>query len=166
MIVAFARKLGLNEADAADVAQETLTRFITDYRAGKYDRERGRLRSWIIGIVRYRVADLKRSQAYRRQHRGESAMVDLASAEQLNAIWDAERRRTLLWQAIGELRDQTRLTERTIRAFELYVLHERPAEEVARDLGLTPHDVYMAKNRVAERLRETLARLEEIFDDG
>ena len=73
IIFAFTRKLGLDESDAADVAQEAMLRFVQEYRAGKYDRQRGRLRSWIIGIVKYRAADLQRSGAKHRERRGESA---------------------------------------------------------------------------------------------
>ncbi len=166
MIVSFAQRLGLYESDAADIAQETLARFIRDYREGKYDRERGRLRSWIIGIVKYRVADLKRAQASRRENRGESAMIDMPADDELNQLWEAERRRVLLTQAIEELRSQSKLSEKTMLAFEQYALRDRPVDEVAAELNLTRHDVYMAKNRVAEKLRDILSRLEDIFDDS
>ena len=49
---------------------------------------------------------------------------------------------------------------------EREVMEEAPAAEVARELGISAQDVYMAKNRVAERLRGILARLDELFDDG
>ena len=166
IIVGFARKLGLDLEDAADVAQETLVCIVRDYCAGKYDRARGRLRSWIIGIVKYRVADLRRAQAARREHRGSSALVEIPDHEQLTDLWEEQRRQAILEQAISELYQSTKLNERTIRAFERYVLQERPAADVARELGLTAHDVYMAKNRVAERLRIILDRLDEFFEDG
>ena len=66
IIVGLARKMGLADEDAADVAQETLVRFIKAYRAGQYHREKGRLRSWIIGIAIYRIADARRARAARR----------------------------------------------------------------------------------------------------
>ena len=160
------RKLGLNEQDADDVAQETLIQFVRAYHDGKYDRKRGRLRSWIIGIVKHRVADLYRARAGRREWRGESALLHIPDDDHLTQIWETQRRRAVLLQAVTELREESKLNERTIRAFEFYVIHERPAAEVARDLGLTRHDVYVAKSNVARRLREILGRLEELFDDG
>ena len=51
VVFGFARRLGLDDADAADVAQETLTRFLEEYRRGVYDRERGRLRSWLVTLT-------------------------------------------------------------------------------------------------------------------
>jgi len=166
IILGVARKLGLTDEDAADVAQDTLARFVQEYRAGRYDRTRGRLRSWLIGIVKYRVSDLRRKQAVRREARGESGFLGLAEDADCDALWDAERRQVLLQQAMDELREHGRTNERTIRAFELYAIAGRPVEEVAAELALTPQDVYMAKSNVAQRLRAILERLDQLFDDG
>ena len=38
IVIAFARKLGLSESDAGDVAQETILQFLKEYKEGKYDR--------------------------------------------------------------------------------------------------------------------------------
>src|SRR5882672_6361039 len=70
VLQAFARRLGLADEDADEIAQDVLARFVERYRAGEYDRERGRLRSWIFGIARTRVADWRRSRARRREERG------------------------------------------------------------------------------------------------
>lgn len=165
IVLGFARRVGLSETDAEEVTQETIMRFLEEYRSGKYDRTRGRLRSWIVGILRYRIADLRRSTARRNVARGESAIVNLPDHD-LDDIWESERRSVILRQAINELRETTKTSEKTIQAFELYVLHQNSPDSVAAELGMTVADVYMAKNRVAERLHEIIKRLEEVFDDG
>jgi RNA polymerase sigma-70 factor (ECF subfamily) len=166
IVFAVARKLGLDEDEAADTTQETLLQFLRDYRKGKYDRSRGRLRAWIVGIVRHRALDVFRSKAARPAAVGDTLLQDVPGDDALGAIWEAERRQSLVRQALAELRDQTRTSETTIRAFELFVVEQQPAQDVARQLGLTAHDVYMAKNRVADRLRDVLGRLEVLFNDG
>ena len=166
IILGFARRLGLNEADAADVAQDTLVRFLRDYRLGKYDRTRGALRSWIISIVKFRIADLHRARESRRERRGESAFIDLVGDDAMESIWEAERRRAVLAQALVDLRQTSKTSDKSLRAFEMYALQEVSAETVAQKLDMSLRDVYMAKNRVAERLRDILSRLEELFDDG
>ncbi|MCA9291161.1 MAG: sigma-70 family RNA polymerase sigma factor, partial [Phycisphaerales bacterium] len=122
IIIAFARRLGLNEEDAADVAQSTLIRFVKSYRAGQYDRTRGRLRSWIIGIVACRIADLQKSRGARREHRGDSAIIVMPADDRISEMWDEEHRREVLRQAFRELREQTRTSDATLAAFELFVI--------------------------------------------
>ncbi|MHC4946635.1 MAG: RNA polymerase sigma factor [Planctomycetota bacterium] len=166
IVIGFARRLGLADPDAADVAQETMARFLEEYRAGRYDRDRGRLRSWIIAIARTRVAGIRRRRATRREARGESAIVDLADEARLTSIWDAERRTRILREALTRLRETTRTDERTIRTFEMHVLNHVPAAAVAAELDIGVQDVYLAKSRVARRLREIVTSLESVYDDA
>jgi RNA polymerase sigma-70 factor (ECF subfamily) len=163
ILYGFARRFGLDETDAADVAQETLLRFVQEYRAGRYDRGRGRLRAWLMGIAKFRVADLKRARARRRTTRGESALHDVVDDSEASLIWDTEQRRFIYNAAIAELRAGTRLADRTIDAFERVVLHQQPVREVAESLGVTAQEVYDAKSRIVEKLREILPRYEALF---
>ncbi len=66
VIIALALHLGLRHDEASEVAQETLSQFVRDYLAGRYDRGRGRLRSWILGIARHRILDVQRHRQRRR----------------------------------------------------------------------------------------------------
>ncbi len=166
IIVAFARKLGLGEEDADDAAQETMTKFLQEYQAGKYDRSRGRLGSWIIGIAKYRIADLKRSRMRRREARGDSAIVGLPDDRRLEELWEAEVRREVLNRSMEELRQRTRMNRRTIRAFEMVALEQKAAAEVAHELGMTVNDVYVAKNRAIEQLRKIRDTLGAVYEVG
>lgn len=160
ILIAFLHRVGLSDSDAADVAQETLACFLQDYRLEKYDRQQGRLRAWLIGIARYRVADLRRSILKRREYRGESAIEGLPDDLDADAIWEAEERRHIFQQAVRELRETTRFNERTIEAFERVVLFSEPVEQVAAELGLSAQEIYNAKSRVIDRLREIVKRYE------
>ena len=161
ILVGFLQRMGLNEADAADVAQETLTCFVQDYRQRKYDRQHGRLRSWLIGIARCRLGDMRRAVGRRREVRGNSAIEGMPNEADAESIWDTEERRCMFEQAINELRQTTRFNERTLEAFERVALRREPVETVAAQLGLSPQEIYNAKNRVVERLREIVKRYEE-----
>lgn len=166
IVTGFARRLGLSLHEAEDAAQDVLSDFVKEYRAGNYDRSRGRLRSWLIGMVKTRIAQVKRLQVRRRERRGASALVELTDAPDLDLAWDQERKLALLRQALLELRETSRTSAKTLEAFEQYVLQRRPAQEVARRLGVTAQEVYVAKNRVADRVRNIVARLDGLFDDG
>ncbi|MBI5864415.1 MAG: RNA polymerase sigma factor [Planctomycetes bacterium] len=166
ILIAFLRRMGLNDNDAADVAQETLACFVQDYRQKKYDRAQGRLRSWLIGIARYRLADMYRAKVRRREYRGESAIVDVPDEPEVESVWEAEEKRHIFEQAVAELRATTRFNEKTIEAFERVVLRREPTETVSAELGLTPQEIYNAKNRVIEKLREIISRYEMLFVGG
>ena len=161
IILNFVRRLGLSDADAADVAQETLIQFTREYRDGRYDRERGRLRSWIITIARYKVAAVRRAQARGGgPARGDSVIVNLEDEAELTRIWEVERRTILLRQAMEQLKSTSRTADRTIQAFELLVTRHMAAPAVAEALGMSVHDVYLAKSRCTRKLREILESLE------
>lgn len=163
VIVGLAQKFGLMLADAEDVAQETLTRFVKHYRLGKYDRERGRLRSWLIGIARRCIVDALRARARRRERRGESAIAGVPSADEMEGLWEAECQRAIMSRALEELHDSSRADERTLRAFEAVAFDQRPAQEVARELNMSVDSVYHAKSRCTKRLRSIVTRLKEAY---
>jgi RNA polymerase sigma-70 factor (ECF subfamily) len=162
----FAMKLGLSYADAEDITQEALARFVKAYRAGKYDRSRGKLSSWLVAIAQRCIFDLKHSRAGRLERRGESAIISLSDTNALDVVWDEECRRVVLEKALAELRGATKLDEKTIRAFELVALEQKTAQEAARITGLSVDSVYAAKHRCLSQLREILARLNEIYELG
>lgn len=166
IVVAFARRLGLGDADAEDAAQETLARFLRAYREGQYDRNRGRLRAWIVGIARHCVADARRRRREVAAGSEISALAELEDEHRLSELWDSEHRREVLRQALLRVRRDSRIEPRTIEAFERVALAEEPPAAVAASLGLTLNDVYVAKHRVTTRLRETILAVEADYDDA
>ena len=164
ILVGFGRRLGLTPEDAADAAQETLASFVRAYRGGKYQRERGRLRSWLIGIARHCVRDVQQARAARARERGISAVADLPDEARMTQIWEAECEQEILRHSLAELRRQTKTDERTIRAFEMVAFGGQRAADVAAALDMTANDVYLAKHRCLKRLREIVAELEDLYE--
>ncbi|MDG2030487.1 MAG: RNA polymerase sigma factor [Phycisphaerales bacterium] len=165
ILIGFARNLGLTDQDAADIAQETLARFLSEYRDGRYDREKGRLGAWLVGIARYRILDLRRRSAGKYQLAGESAIMDLDDEKNLSRVWEDERRHAVLRIAMEELQENSRTDPKTIKVFEMLMVHSVPPQVVADELEISVHDVYLAKSRVAQRLRKIVERIESEYDD-
>lgn len=166
VLLAFAKRKGLNDDDAADVAQTTLTQFTADYRAGRYDRSRGRLSSYIIGIAANRVTDLCRLRERDRHARGESVMGSIPDADSSTRVWEDAKQKVILERALIALRNDTRMDERTILAFDLCALRNVPPEAAATECGMTVAEVYVAKNRAIKKLREIVAAFTQEFDDS
>lgn len=165
VLIAFARRQGLSQEDAAEVAQATLAQFMSSYREGGYDRSRGRLSSWIIGIARNRAADLGRAHQRHRKQRGESAMVDLSDDRAVALSWNEARRKVVLERALDVLRSDTRMGAQTIKAFDLCAMRGVPPEAAAAECGISVAEVYVAKNRAIKKLREIVAQFTQEYDE-
>jgi RNA polymerase sigma factor (sigma-70 family) len=163
IVTRFAMRMGLQEAEAHDAAQETLLCVMQDFRAGKFDHRRGRLRAWLFTVARSRIVEAQRALARRHEVRGQSALANLEDDASLSKSFDEEWRRELLRTALDELRAVTRTEPQTLRAFELLVIERRPVTAVAEELGMNVNAVYVAKHRTMERMRAIVARLKEDF---
>jgi len=165
VVFGLARRLGLPDADAADVAQQTLSEFARDYQRGRFDRGRGRLRSWILGIARNRAMDALRRRAKAREFRGESGYLQLPATDRLTEGWTAERDRWIVQQALIELRSHSKTADNTLVAFELCALQAVPPDEVARRCGLEVGEVYRIKHRITRKLRGIIDRVTKLYSE-
>jgi len=163
-VVRFAADLGLPPHEAEDAAQETLAEFLRTYREGRYDREKGRLHSWLFGIAR-RVALNRGRKLARQQQRSPAGQRtgfwdDIPDDAQLQQTWDRSWQTSILEQCLRRVRAD--LEPRTVEAFELVALQERPAADVADELGMSRNAVFLAKHRVLKRIRELQEEIENI----
>ncbi len=164
VIAGLARRLGLNESDADETAQQSLVEFLCAYRDGRYDRSKGRLSSWILGIARNTALRLRKRRDAARGG-DEDAVSDLPDEVALRPIWDEERDRAIIARALAQLRDQSAVDDRTLLAFELVALRGVPAAEVGQQCGMTVDQVYVAKSRLTKSLKELVKQMTEAFEE-
>lgn len=163
-IVRFARKLGLAEADAEEVAQETLAEFAAAYRQGRYDRERGRLSRWLFGIAWRQAQNRRRAQA-RQAARipvipgDPAACAELPDEATASHSWDEEWEQALLQHCLARITQE--VEPATYQAFRLAIESDEPAQAIADKLGIPVKTVYNAKHRVLKRIRELRAEFED-----
>jgi len=167
-MVRFARRCGLTEEQAEDATQDTLVRFVEQYREGQYDRSRGRLGSWLFTLMYNSIRSQRRDDA-RSPKQGPrvidrttffSALPDEATAKQ---VWEQDWEHHTLSMCMNQLRSE--VSPSHFQIFELTTFREVPAAEVARQLGLTRDAVYQARYRMLKRLeelRETFQGVEEL----
>ena len=161
ILLAVGRRLGLSPADSEDAAQETLVAFLAEYQAGGYQRHAGRLRDWLAGIMTHKVQDSRRRSTRQQQMLRDAAENgDLARDEPcVERAMEEEWHGALLRQCLERVRME--VAPQTIESFEMFALQQRPAEQVARQLGVTIDVVYQNKRRVLLRIRELLPELEK-----
>lgn len=170
VILSTAIKLGLAEADAADAAQETILQALRDYQAGKYDRSKGRLSTWIVSIAHHRIVDALRKRRRDRDlsagSHGGGRIDEDPSTGDVAAVFDQALERRIFEQAWEKIQAESKLARETLLAFELTALRQVPAAQVASRCGLSVEQVYVAKNRVSKRLQEMVEELSRAFRDG
>ena len=149
VLLSVARRAGLQDDDAQDVVQETLTASHAALRRGKYDPARGRLRSWVLGIRSNKIKEAHRGWAKRGVQVADERIPD---DRELTRVFDEERERRIMSEGLKVARDRFDAT--TYRAFELYALQGSPVREVADGLGMSRNAVYVSKSRILRFLRE------------
>jgi RNA polymerase sigma-70 factor, ECF subfamily len=165
VLIRFAAQLGFSAADADELAQQTLTEFCRAFRDGLYQRQRGRLRNWLIGIARNVGLGMRRRRGAVRVG-GNSVLDNIADESELTRLWEEQRQQAIFDQAMVLLRESTRTDETTLRAFDLYAIRGLPVEEVAKRCDVSVDTVYVIKNRLTKRLREIVGQLTTAYDEG
>jgi RNA polymerase sigma-70 factor (ECF subfamily) len=164
VVYGFARKRGLQDADAADLMQEVLRSVARNAEKMEYDPKRGTFRGWLYTVTRNRISNFLSSQ--RNKPRGTG---DPADRERLDAVadrsddrdddWELEYRRRLSAKAMDVVMGE--FQPNTWQAFWRMAVEGRPARAVGAELRMTLGAVYVAKSRVLARVREEVRRLQD-----
>lgn len=164
-VVRFGRGLGLDAEAAEEVAQETLLAFAESLRAGRYERDKGRLSKWLFGIAWRQAKRQQRRQARPEQAgppagRGDSFWRQVPDEDAAADTWEREWERAVLAECLARVRMEVRPI--TFEAFEMVIFQEQPPAETASALGVDVKAVYNAKHRVLKRMRELRPEVEEL----
>lgn len=158
VLLAIAWRRGLKGDRADDAVQATLTTFFETYRGGRFNREEGGLKNWLLGIARNKFREALRAVANSPAQFPETSM----STDYVARIPDSETgsdtieweewERAVFAECLPRVREEVDRT--TFEAFRLYGIEGLPASQVAERLGTTANAVYIAKHRALTRLRE------------
>ena len=148
----WARRLGLQNDDAADLVQEVFRTLLQKLPTLKL-RPSGTFRGWLRVVTRHTWLNLRRRRVLSQV---DSAVLDVvpSSAE---AFWEVDFRRYLVKRALDVM--QADFHPATWKACWEVVAYGRPAAEVAQELGLTVGAVHAARARVLARLREEMGAM-------
>lgn len=165
VVICFARKLGLSDTDAQDVAQDTMLAFIEAYRDGRYDPDNGRLRSFLFGIAHHKVIDAQRKRqrevVVADQTDASAFLLRIQDPHSATEVWEKEWRHRVLLACLREVRKEVK--KENYRAFVLYALRGIEPAEVARELGIDEDAVYTAKHRITKMICKIRPEIENIW---
>jgi RNA polymerase sigma factor (sigma-70 family) len=163
VIYGFARKRGLQDADAADLMQDVLRSVSRTAPRLEYDPVRGTFRGWLYTVTRNKIFNFLESRSRREQGSGDSAMhkrlEEHAGADGgLSAEWEADYQRAMAVQAMERVKGDFQAA--TWEAFLQTAVKGQPPAQVAARVGLSVGAIYVAKSRVIARLRQEIERMQ------
>ncbi len=163
VVYGYARKRGLQDADAADLTQEVLRTVAGAVGRLDYDPRRGSFSGWLFTLAHHRLHDLLAGQRRPGRGSGDSAAQRVLDAQPARAddtaLWAREYQQRLFRLAAEQVRPAFHAP--TWQAFWQTAVEGQSGKQVASQLGMTVAAVYLAKSRVMARLREQVRQMEE-----
>lgn len=171
LIYNVAMKAGLSDAEAQDVMQETILAVAKKMKDFQYDPALGSFKGFLLQLTGWKI---KRQLARRGSSQASAGAADTNASDvtdsvidpdglrDLNALWDHEWKQNLIDAACARVR--SRVNPAHFQAFHLAAVEHKPASEVARFLGISVGQVYLAKHRVARLMKKELERLEKTWE--
>ena len=150
--------------DPDDVVQEVYLKLVESIRAGKYNPDKARFRTFLALLIRRQLITLYRQDQAR--HVADRCSIDDLT-EELSVPSDQREKIDLDWaKAKHEAAVEHVLTKVAMKAqsrdiYRAYVIEERSVEDVAAAFGVTPDIIYKVKNRVNKMIAAVEAEYAE-----
>jgi RNA polymerase sigma-70 factor (ECF subfamily) len=169
LIYNVARKAGLADAEAQDVVQSTFVYLARRMPNFHYDRKRGSFKSWLRVVTRSRISVYCRTEKAHDKFIREplphqtAEEVDWAEAvpdpadDALDEVWQHEWEENLVNTAFRRLR--SKVSSQQLLVFRMCLSGELPPGQVAKKLGVSVAQVYLARHRVGKLFKAEVQRL-------
>ena len=150
--------------DPDDVVQEVYLKLVEIIRAGKYNPDKARFRTFLALLIRRQLITLYRQDQAR--HVADRCSIDDLT-EELSVPSDQREKIDLDWaKAKHEAAVEHVLTKVAMKAqsrdiYRAYVIEERSVEDVAATFGVSPDIIYKVKNRVNKMIEAVEAEYAE-----
>ena len=156
-VYSIARRKGLNDADADDIVQMVFADLARNLPSFKYDREKGRFRSYLASLVKWRVID--RLKEVRRDADLKTDFMEEAKAIGPGDDEFADRE----WQAVA-MDNALRRIKSSVRpehyaAFVASTVEGQDTETVMKLYNLSRDKLYQIRKRLSERLRKVMSEV-------
>lgn len=161
-IYAFLQQQGLQDADAADLAQDVMASVARAIKSFDYQPGHGRFRGWLFTLVQNRLRNFRRTAARHPVATGDSRatrkLQEQSDQDQLLQAWDRQYEQRLF--AAAAQRVQPAVSANTWQAFWSTLVEGQSAPIVAERLSMSAAAVRLAKARVLARIKREVEYLE------
>jgi RNA polymerase sigma-70 factor (ECF subfamily) len=151
---------GFQAADAEDLIQEVFMAVASSISDWLQRDDRGSFRAWLLRIARNAAVDMLTQKATRSLGRDGSEARDclakLPAPSELSNALNLEYERVVFRWAAERVRES--VAEHTWQAFWLTSIEERSVEDAASQLKTRPGNIYFARSRVMNRIKELVQK--------
>jgi RNA polymerase sigma factor (sigma-70 family) len=164
LVYGFARRRGLQDADAADLTQEVFLAVAQAAGRWRYDPRRGSFRGWLYAVTRKKIARFLQRRRTQPVGTGDSTACQRLDEQPSpepdpEDAWEQEFQRQLFRLAAAAVQDSFAPT--TWKAFWQTAVEGKSGAAVAAELGLSVGAVYVARSRVLARLTERIREMQK-----
>ena len=160
VIRSYCRRRGFQSSDIDDIAQEVMTAVSGAIQKFEYEPAKGRFRGWLATVTANKLRNFAAKSSIKREQF--SDYVDqLADSPDSDSQWTE-----LFMQQVFKAAQQKVRSEvggKTWECFERTWIQNQTAAEVAEQLDIPIHSVYVNKSRVLKRLETEFLMLSNDF---
>ena len=153
-VFSIARSKGLKEEDADDIVQIVFADLARTMPTFNYDRAKGKFRSYLIGLVHWRVKDklrlVQRDKELKENFFEEAANLPPADKDFAEREWQSAAMEEALRRIKPELRPEH------YAAFVASAVEGQNTETVMRLYNLSRDNLYQIRKRLTAKLQETV----------
>lgn len=162
-VFSIARAKGLKDEDAEDVVQIVFADLARNLPAFKYDRAKGRFRSYLTGLVNWRVADRlkagKRDVDLKANFWEEAKAAGRGNDDFAERVWQS----AALEEALRRVRPDVRPEH--YAAFVASAIEGQDTETVTKLYGITGDNLYQIRKRLTAKLRDMVGLVLKEMDE-
>ena len=156
-VFSIARRKGLNDTDADDMVQMVFTDLARNLPTFKYDREKGRFRSYLTGLVNWRVIDRLKTLKRETELKADFRKYVRSAAGKDDTFAEREWQAAATKEALRRIKPDVRPEH--YAAFVASAIEGQDTEIVTKLYGISSDNLYQIRKRLTAKLRETVAEV-------
>ena len=156
-IFSIARSKGLKPEDADDIVQVVFTDLTRNLPTFQYDRSKGKFRSYLAGLVHWRVTDRLKAGKRDMELMASFEEESKATAAGDTAFEEREWQAAAMEEALRRIKPDVRPEH--YAAFVASTVEGQDTETVMRLYGLSRDNLYQIRKRLTAKLRETVEQV-------
>lgn len=161
-VFSIARSKGLNDADADDIVQTVFADLARNLPTFEYDRAKGRFRSYLTGLVNWRVMDRLKASKRDAELKANFWEEAKAAATDDDGFSEREWQQAAMEEALRRMKPS--VSPEHYAAFVASAVEGQDTETVMRLYGISRDNLYQIRKRLTARLREVAAEVRAEMD--